>query len=72
MPKRIEIKFGHTIEVCGPVSLVVSYEDFAVLSVGMDDADSEADVKTAARRWRKQLDRARNSVNDSGNSHPAS
>lgn len=72
MPRRIELKTGHAIEVCGPVSLVVSYEDFVVLSTGQHGLDSEAEVKTAARRWRKQLDRARNSVNDSGNSHPAS
>lgn len=70
MPKRIELRIGHSIEVCGNVSLVYGKDDLAILSVGHHEDDTPADVKTAARRWRKQLDRSGKAVNDRGNSGP--
>jgi hypothetical protein len=71
MPKRIELRIGESIEVCGYVSPVCYRDQLVILSVGDHEEDTHAGVRTAARRWRKQFDKARKSANDKGNSGPA-
>jgi hypothetical protein len=70
MPKRVELRIGESIEVCGYISPVSYRDEVVVLSVGDHEDDTHAGLRTAARRWRKQFDKARKAANDRGNSGP--
>lgn len=68
MPRRIEMWSGEGTEVCGYLSPVYGKDGFFVFAVGDHEEDTPADVRSAARRWRKQFDRNRKSAKDIGNS----
>ena len=70
MPSRITLKLGQVIEI-GGVPVTAVYPDSIVLAIAAFDADGfmdeAADLKCAARQWRRRFDKNDQPVDDGGN-----